>query len=210
MLVVRLIWSVLQNLSYQGAQLIVTLQFCNMTIDCPLDFLARMLGLNASLFVCNMQFYFTHSSLLLYKSWLVQIILFALALWLTYLLIAWLTHVRFPSFFNYHVYDGYGDHNISFAFKSLHLFYFFFYWHLRKGGAQLVFQRVMMEIVLLLHNTFTELLIVNLVTSFHILTQRLFILPRRQSPPEHSCVRLFGKFHFVKATSSLPVGRDRV
>jgi hypothetical protein len=53
-------------------------------------------------------------------------------------------------FFNYnHVYNGYGDHNISFTFKffAFFLFSFFFCSHSRKGGAQLVSQRVMTEIV---------------------------------------------------------------
>jgi hypothetical protein len=40
-----------------------------------------------------------------------------------------------------------------------------------EKGAQLVSQRVMREIELLLHNTFSELLIVNLTTGFHFLMQ---------------------------------------
>jgi hypothetical protein len=59
---------------------------------------------------------------------------------------------------------------------------FFICWHLRKGGVQMVFQCVMTEIILLICNTFSECLIVNLTTSLHILMQGLLIIPWQQSP----------------------------
>jgi hypothetical protein len=83
-------------------------------------------------FLCNTQFHFTCSSLLLHKSLLVHVMsLFTIVQWVAYLLIAWPTLVWFSSasffsFFFYHqVYGGYGDCNNSFAFKSLHLSVFF-------------------------------------------------------------------------------------
>jgi hypothetical protein len=80
-------------------------------------------------------------------------------------------------------------------FKSLHLFSFFLYSHSRMRGVQLISQCVMTKITLLLHNTFSECIIVNLTTSVQILTQRWmyiwFILPRWWSPPKKFvCVRL--------------------
>jgi hypothetical protein len=57
-------------------------------------------------------------------------------------------------------------------FKSSHLFSFSLYSHSRMREAQLISQRVMIEIKLLLRNTFSECLIFNLITSFHILMQR--------------------------------------
>jgi hypothetical protein len=53
-----------------------------------------------------------------------------------------------------------------------HLFSFFLYSRLRTKGARLISQSVMTEIKLLLCNTFSGCRIVNLTTSFHILTQR--------------------------------------
>jgi hypothetical protein len=57
----------------------------------------------------------------------------------------------------------------------MYLFPFFLYSHSKMRGVQLVSQCVMTEIKLLLRNTFSECLIDNLTSSFHILTQR-FVL----------------------------------
>jgi hypothetical protein len=94
------------------------------------DFLAKILGVHTSPFVWNKQFYFTRSSLLLHKSCVGhQLLLSAVAQWVVCLLMVRTTHIQFPKyyyflfffFFNHHVYNGYGDHNISLTFKSLHL-----------------------------------------------------------------------------------------
>jgi hypothetical protein len=81
------------------------------------------------MFVWNTQFYFARSSLLLHKAGIVHFFLYAIMQQLAYLLVVWPTHVRIAKqfiFFNLHIYNGYGDPNISFAFKSLHLYVFFF------------------------------------------------------------------------------------
>jgi hypothetical protein len=97
--------------------------------------------------VCNIQFYFTRLSLLLCMSWLERSILVAVTQWVAYLVIAWRTQVWFPSVFclftRFMMAVG---TTISFAFKSLHLCVFFFYWHSTKGGAQLVSQREKLKV----------------------------------------------------------------
>jgi hypothetical protein len=54
----------------------------------------------------------------------------------------------------------------------IYLFSFFLYSHLKRTGAQLISQRVVTEIKLLLSDTFSECLIDSLTNSFHILTQK--------------------------------------
>jgi hypothetical protein len=99
-------------------------------------------------------------------------------------------------------------------FKSLHLFSFFLYSHLRLRGTQLISQFVMTEMKFLLCNTFSECLIVNLTTIFHILKlwwlYVWFILPRRQSPPtKYVCVR-FENSTLLGATSSTGNDKDTI
>jgi hypothetical protein len=102
-------------------------------------------------------------------------------------------------FFYFHVYYGYGGHQIP--FKSLYLFIFFLYSHLKMTGVQVV-SCVMTKIELLLGNTFSESLIDNLTSSLHIHMQRFVLFFHSSSPSQSLCLQLFGKFYFVRSTPS--------
>jgi hypothetical protein len=70
----------------------------------------------------------------------------------------------------------------------IYLFSFFLCSHSEMTGVQLVSQRVMTEIKLLLCNTFSECLIDNLTSSFHILTQRFVLFFHGDRVPHKVCV----------------------
>jgi hypothetical protein len=46
--------------------------------------------------------------------------------------------------------------------------------------------------------------------AFTLLCKCLFILARQKSPSQSLCVRLFGKFHFVRATPSTGNNKDTI
>jgi hypothetical protein len=106
------------------------------------EFLAKILDVSTSPFDCNTQFYFTQTSLLLHRSFIKWVLSSSpVAEWVAYFLVVWLTRVWFSHFFLTHrVYNGYGDCNISFTSKSLHLFSFHLLLTFEKGGTQLVSQ----------------------------------------------------------------------
>jgi hypothetical protein len=99
---------------------------------------------------------------------------------------------------------------IDFQVFAFFLFSFFFCSHARKGGAQLVSQRVMTEIVYYyvtpVHNASLSIR----PLAFTLLCKCLFILARRKSPSQSLCLRLFGKFHFVRATPSTGNNKDTI
>jgi hypothetical protein len=76
------------------------------------------------------------------------------------------------SFFFNHVYNGYGDHNISFSFKFLHFFRFLSsFAHIPEREGAVGFSTCYGGNCLLLRNICSQCLIVNLTTGFHILVQ---------------------------------------
>jgi hypothetical protein len=70
----------------------------------------------------------------------------------------------------------------------IYLFSFFLYSHLQMTEAQLVYQRVMTEIKLILRNTFSECLTDNLTNSFHILMQRFVLFFHGGRVPHKVCM----------------------
>jgi hypothetical protein len=96
-----------------------------------------------------------------------------------------------------------------FAFKYI---IFFLCSHLTARGAQLISQRVTTEIKLLLHNTFSECLIVIPTTNFHILTQRwlnVYSFMATESPTKFVCARLENST-LLGATRSTGNNKDMV
>jgi hypothetical protein len=78
------------------------------------DLLAKILGVDTSMFLWKMQFYFLLSLLLVHILVNCDIIMLSAIAQVVECLLMVLKN------FHYHVYYGYGDHQIS--FKSLHLF----------------------------------------------------------------------------------------
>jgi hypothetical protein len=161
------------------------------------DFLAKILGLDTSWFLCNIQFYFPLSTLLVCKSSkrIASSVHHCSSVGNMYVYGGGdLGSVpKCVVFFNHQICNGCEGCKVSF-FKLLHLFYFFLYSHPRMRGALSISQRVMTEIKFLLRNTFSECLIVDLTTSFHILTQQWFMFDLffhgDRDPIKFVCVRL--------------------
>jgi hypothetical protein len=116
---------------------------------------------------------------------------------------------RLCSFF-YHVYKGYGDHNISFTFTFLHFFFFLIFLTFQKGRSAVGFSTCYDGNCLLLCNTVHNASLSIWPLAFTLLCKCLFILARRKSPSQSLCVRLFGKFHFVRATPSTGNNKDTI
>jgi hypothetical protein len=140
------------------------------------NFLAKLLGVDTSPFLWNTWFYFIRFSPLLRKSGIEHILLSAVVAQLVAcLLMVQPTRVRFLQYVLFILITmsvmAMGTKHFIYFFLNLYLFSFFLYWYLRNWD-HLVFQPVMTKIKLLLYNTFSECLIVNLTTSFHILMQR--------------------------------------